>query len=287
MLIAETEPPPETDSEAYRRIAAAIGYLSAHYAAQPSLDEAARVAGYSPSHFQRIFARLAGVSPKAFVGALTLEHAKASLAKGHSVLDAALGAGLSGPSRLHDLSLKIEAMTPGAYARGGEGLRIAYGFYPSLFGPALFAVTGKGLCALAFADEGEEEAALADIVSRWPKATFEKDGAAIAPYAEAILSGSALVPLQLFGTPWQVKVWQALLRIPEGKITSYQTIADACAAPSAARAAGTAIGRNPISLLIPCHRVLAGNGAITGYHWGVARKRAMLAWEAARGATLR
>jgi AraC family transcriptional regulator of adaptative response/methylated-DNA-[protein]-cysteine methyltransferase len=287
MSIAETEIPPEIDSEAYLRVAAAIHYLAMHYAAQPSLDDTARVAGYSPSHFQRVFTRLAGVSPKAFVGALTLEHAKASLAKGRSVLDASLGAGLSAPSRLHDLSLKIEAMTPGDYARGGEGLRVAFGFYPSLFGPALFAAIGKGLCALAFADEGEEDAALADIISRWPRARFERNDAEVAPYAKAILLDRTSVPLQLFGTPWQIKVWQALLSIPEGRVTSYQTIAEACAMPNAARAAGTAIGRNPVSYLIPCHRVLAGNGAITGYHWGVSRKRAMLALEAARGATLR
>lgn len=282
MPLAETLPETTSDDEAYRRIARAINYLSENYSTQPSLDAAADIAGYSPFHFQRVFTRLAGVSPKAFVGSLTLEHAKRLLAKGDSVLDAALDAGLSGPSRLHDLCVKIEAMTPGAYAKGGEGLQIVYGFHSSLFGSALFAATDKGLCALAFADEGEEDAALADLRSRWPKAEFHRNDSATASYAKAILTDRAPVPVQLFGTPWQLKVWQALLAIPEGTVTSYRNIASVCCTPRAARATGAAIGRNPISYLIPCHRVLAGSGAITGYHWGLTRKRAMLALEAAR-----
>jgi AraC family transcriptional regulator of adaptative response/methylated-DNA-[protein]-cysteine methyltransferase len=266
----------------FTHIARAIRYLSENYANQPSLDEAARISGLSPYYFQREFSRLAGVSPKSFVAALTLEHAKSMLKAGLGVLDAALNAGLSGPSRLHDLCLKIEAMTPGSYARGGAGLEIAYGFHPSLFGTALLMSTARGLCGLAFGDEGEEETMLADMRARWPNARFTSDNIATARYAEKIFSGQGELAVQLFGTQWQIKVWQALLAIPEGKVASYRTIAERVCTSRASRAAGAAIGRNPVSLLIPCHRVLASSGALTGYHWGVARKRAMLAWEAAR-----
>jgi len=282
MLEPDTSNPIHEESEAYRRIARAIRYLSENFAAQPNLDDAAAMAGYSPSHFQRVFTRLAGVSPKAFVHALTLERAKRSLEKGESVLNAALGAGLSGGSRLHDLCLKVEAMTPGSYAKGGKGLIIRYGFHASLFGEALIAVTEKGLCGLGFADAGKEDEALDDMRARWPNANFEKDPDATLPFANAIFTEGHPVPVQLFGTPWQIKVWQALLAIPPGKVASYRDVAVRCCTEKAARAAGAAIGRNPISFLIPCHRVLAGNGAITGYHWGLSRKRAMLALEAAR-----
>jgi AraC family transcriptional regulator, regulatory protein of adaptative response / methylated-DNA-[protein]-cysteine methyltransferase len=269
----------------FDRIARAIAYLARDYAAQPSLDEAARVAGLSPFHFQREFSALAGVSPKAFVAHLTLEHAKAELAKGATVMGAAYDAGLSGSSRLHDLCLKVEAMTPGAYAKGGDGLRIAYGFHPSLFGTALVMTTGRGLCGLAFGNDGEEQALLKDMRARWPKAVFAEDAAETGDYAARIFAGThekSALPIQLFGTPWQIKVWQALLAIPEGAVTTYRAIAMQVCDHRAARAAGAAIGRNPISLLIPCHRVLASNGALTGYHWGIERKRAMLALEAAR-----
>jgi AraC family transcriptional regulator of adaptative response/methylated-DNA-[protein]-cysteine methyltransferase len=273
------------DSAGYRRIARAILYLAANYSHQPRLDEAARVAGLSPHHFQREFSRLAGVSPKSFVAHLTLERAKEGLAKGQSVMAAALDAGLSGPSRLHDLCLKLEAMTPGSYAKGGAGLEIAYGFHPSLFGTALVMATARGLCGLSFANEDEEEAALADMRARWPKARFVAGERATAPYAERIFHHSAQplpLPIQLFGTPWQIKVWQALLALPEGGVATYRSIAERVCDGRAARATGAAIGRNPIALLIPCHRVLAANGALTGYHWGESRKRAMLALEAAR-----
>ena len=282
-MLHQIETPQETDGQAYGRIARAIRYLAENYAEQPSLDDAAAIARLSPFHFQRQFSRLAGVSPKDFVGHLTLEHAKHALGKGASVLDAALDAGLSGPSRLHDLCLKIETMTPGSYAKGGAGLSIAYGFHPSLFGLALLMRTERGLCGLAFGDEGEEESMLADMQARWPHASYREDASATQSLASRIFSRRGDVPVQLFGTPWQIKVWQALLAIPEGKVTTYRGIATQVCDQRAARAAGAAIGRNPISWLIPCHRVLASNGALTGYHWGIARKRAMLALEAARG----
>jgi AraC family transcriptional regulator, regulatory protein of adaptative response / methylated-DNA-[protein]-cysteine methyltransferase len=267
------------------RIARAIRYLSEHYAAQPSLDAAAAVAGLSAFHFQREFTRAVGVSPKNFVAHLTLEHAKRVLGAGESVLGAALDAGLSGPSRLHDLCLKIEAMTPGLYAKGGAGLSISYGFRDTLFGTALLMATERGLCGLSFADAGEEQAMLADMRARWPAAGFVHSDAAVARYAERIFAPAkgprAELPVQLFGTPWQIKVWQALVAIPPGTVTTYRAIATKVCDARAARATGAAIGRNPISLLIPCHRVLASNGALTGYHWGVTRKRTLLAYEAA------
>jgi len=268
----------------FEKIARAIRYLAEHHEEQPDLEEAARVACLSPFHFQREFTRLAGVSPKSFVGHLTLEHAKDLLKNGASVLDAAYGAGLSAPSRLHDLCLKVEAMTPGQFAKDGEGLSIAYDFHPSLFGTALLMATETGLCGLAFGDEDEEDAMFDDMRLRWKRADFIQAPAMIAPYAVRVLSPSKErheIPVQLFGTPWQIKVWQALLDIPEGAVTSYGALAKTLGDPKASRATGTAVGRNPISLLIPCHRVLAGSGAITGYHWGLTRKRAMLALEAA------
>jgi len=279
------------DAEAgrhYRQMGRAIRYLTDNYLDQPSLDDAASAAGLSPFHFQRLFTRYVGVSPKNFVGHLTLGHAKSALATGTSVLDAALESGLSGPSRLHDLCLKVEAMTPGDYARGGAGLVIEYAFCPCPFGAALLMATDKGLCGLAFADDGDEAEALADMKSRWPKATFRESPERMEKLSERIFDPDkqsiAPIGLHLLGTPWQIKVWEALLAIPSGKLTTYQTIARSLNNDKASRAVGTAVGRNPISYLIPCHRVLGSDGALHGYHWGLSRKRAMLAVEAARAA---
>jgi AraC family transcriptional regulator, regulatory protein of adaptative response / methylated-DNA-[protein]-cysteine methyltransferase len=276
---------PEAGS-AYRSMGRAIRYLAENYASQPSLDEAAGAVGLSPFHFQRLFTRYVGVSPKNFVGHLTLGRAKAELAGGASVLDAALEAGLSGPSRLHDLCLKIEAMTPGDYAKGGAGLAIDYSFHDCPFGVALAMATDKGLCGLAFGDDGEEHAMLADMKSRWPKAGYRENPARIGSMIEQIFDPQQAgdLGLHLLGTPWQIKVWQALLAIPSGKVSTYRAIAQNVSSAKAARAVGTAVGRNPISWLIPCHRVLGSDGALHGYHWGLTRKRAMLAVEAARAA---
>jgi len=271
------------DTMQWRRMSRAIRFLSEHYLDQPRLEDAADVAGLSPFHFQRLFTRYVGVSPKAFVGHLTLGHAKRELARGASVLDAALDAGLSGPSRLHDLCLKIEAMTPGDYAKGGRGVRIDSGFHACPFGTVLVMATEKGVCGLGFGDEGEEEDLLADMKARWPKADYRENAGRTAEIAMRIFDperqGESVLPLHLMGTPWQLKVWEALLAIPRGKLVTYRAIAEKIASPSACRAVGAAVGRNPISWLIPCHRVLGSNGALTGYHWGVARKRAMLAME--------
>jgi AraC family transcriptional regulator, regulatory protein of adaptative response / methylated-DNA-[protein]-cysteine methyltransferase len=266
------------------RMARAIAYLTAHYRDQPSLEEAAAAVGLSPFHFQRLFTRFVGVSPKVFISHLTLSHAKRELAQGASVLAAALEAGLSGPSRLHDLCLKIEAMTPGDYAKAGQGLTIEYGFGICPFGLALVLATEKGVCGLGFGDEGEEAKMLADMRGRWPKAEYLQN----APRAAALLlrifvpGEREILPLYLMGTPFQVKVWEALLAIPGGHFSTYGTIAKKIATPASSRAVGAAVGRNPISWLIPCHRVLGSTGALTGYHWGIARKRAMLAMEAAK-----
>jgi AraC family transcriptional regulator of adaptative response/methylated-DNA-[protein]-cysteine methyltransferase len=269
----------------WRRMSRAIRYLSANYRNQPTLEDAADAVGLSPFHFQRVFTRYVGVSPKHFVGHLTLDHAKADLASGKSLLDTALDAGLSGPSRLHDLCLKIEAMTPGDYAKGGEGLAIDYGFHASPFGTALVMATAKGLCGLAFADEGDESEAFADMRARWPKAIYNEAPAKTARHARAIFApkdGDGDLALHLLGTPWQIKVWEALLAIPQGKFSTYGAVASRVGNDAAARAVGAAVGRNPISWIIPCHRVLGGGGKLTGYHWGLDRKRAMLAVEAAR-----
>ncbi len=223
------------------------------------------------------------MSPKSFVGHLTLDHAKQELVGGASVLGAALDSGLSGSSRLHDLCLKIEAMTPGDYARGGRDLVIDYGFHDCPFGIALVMATEKGVCGLAFGDDGEEAAMMEDMQARWPNAIYRENRTRTERIAKQIFEHSGDdIPLHLLGTPWQIKVWEALLAIPLGRMTTYRTVAETLGNIKASRAVGTAVGRNPISWLIPCHRVLGSDGALHGYHWGLTRKRSMLALEAAR-----
>ena len=267
----------------WRRMGRAIRFLSARYLDQPSLEDASSAVGLSPFHFQRLFTRYVGVSPKNFVGHLTLDHAKADLADGKNVLEASLDAGLSGPSRLHDLCLKIEAMTPGEYSKGGAGVEIDYGLHPCPFGIALVMATPKGVCGLAFGDEGDEKKIFADMRARWPRANYREAPERTANFARQIFeTGDGELSVHLLGTPWQVKVWEALLAIQQGKVSSYRAIASEVGNSSASRAVGTAVGRNPVAWLIPCHRVLGSDGAMHGYHWGIARKRAMLAVEAAR-----
>ena len=286
-MLSMSEPIQLQDYEStrdWRRMGRAIRYLTERYTEQPRLEDAADAVGLSPFHFQRLFSRYVGVSPKSFVGHLTLEHAKRELAQGASVLDAALDSGLSGSSRLHDLALKIEAMTPGDYAKGGAGLSIDYGFADCPFGRVLVMATEKGVCGMAFGDEGEEDAMLKDMTSRWPKATFTQNTERAEAIAAQTFEGDAKSPLglHLLGTPFQIKVWQALLAIPSGKMVTYKSIAARLGDEKASRAVGTAVGRNPVSWLIPCHRVLGSDGALHGYHWGLVRKRSMLAMEAAR-----
>ena len=273
----------------YARIEAAILYLEEHFRNQPELGEVAEAAGLSPHHFQRLFRRWAGISPKRFGQFLTLDYAKAQLEASASVLDAAYDAGLSGPSRLHDLFVTYEAMSPGAFKEGGDGVDIAYGVHPSPFGPCFVGQTERGICALGFADDdrSDADAVRAEFERRWPAARFHEDRAATEPVVARIFDGGRAAgaePLRLAvcGTNFQLKVWEALLRIPHGRITSYHALAQALGLPRSARAVGGAVAANPISYLIPCHRVIRRSGAISNYEWGPARKRVMLGWEAAR-----
>ena len=249
-----------------------------------TLDGLARRMDMSPAHFQRVFSAWVGVSPKRYQQYLTLDHARQLLADRFTVLDTAHAAGLSGGGRLHDLFLTWEAMSPGDYARGGEGLTIRWGWFDSPFGPALVMGTGKGICGIGFASETGEDAAMADLSGRWPKARFEQDAVALRPWVLSAFGDTPgkAAPLHLIGAPFQIKVWEALLRIPSGHVTTYSQLASAVGHPKAMRAVGTAVGRNPISYLIPCHRALRKSGGLGGYHWGLPVKRALLAWEAAR-----
>ncbi len=272
----------------YARIEAAILYLEEHFRDQPSLDDVAREAGLSCHHFQRMFRRWAGISPKRFGQFLTLDYAKAQLEAAASVLDTAYDAGLSGPSRLHDLFVTYEAMSPGAFKQGGNGVKISYGVHPSPFGPCFIGQTERGICALGFADDhrSDAQAVRAEFECRWPAARFHENRATTEPVVARIFDGrraTATEPLRLAlcGTNFQLKVWEALLRIPPGRITSYHALAQALGLPRSARAVGGAVAANPISYLIPCHRVIRRSGVISNYEWGRSRKRVMLGWEAA------
>jgi len=246
-----------------------------------SLEELAGALGLSPSHFQRTFSRWVGVSPKRYLQYLQLDHAKALL-KDHSVLDTTLALGLSSPSRLHDLFLRWEAMAPGAAAQGGAGLTIAWGTFESPFGPVVAAGTSQGLCGLAFTAELGEQGARFDLKRRWPEATWEERPEALRRWVDNAFARRGAVPLAVAGGPFDLKVWQALIAIPEGAVATYSHIAEAIGNPKAVRAVGSAVGRNPLAWLIPCHRVLRRDGALGGYHWGLPVKRGLLAWESAR-----
>ncbi|MBL4918720.1 methylated-DNA--[protein]-cysteine S-methyltransferase [Szabonella alba] len=249
-----------------------------------TLDELAARMGMSPAHFQRLFSQWVGISPKRYQQYLTLDHAKRLLTERFTVLETSLSTGLSGGGRLHDLFLRWEAMSPGDYARGGAGLRIGWGWFDSPFGPALVMGTDRGICGLGFAAETGEAATMADLCARWPRAQFTEDRDLLRPWVAAAFGKDpgGEVPLYLIGAPFQIKVWEALLRIPSGHVTTYSEIAGAVGHAQAMRAVGTAVGRNPVSWLIPCHRALRKSGGLGGYHWGLPVKRAMLAYEAAR-----
>ena len=270
------------DYDTVRRV---IEKISLDYRDQPSLEELAAEVGETPTGLQKLFTRWAGLSPKAFLQAVTLDHARRLLDSGMPLLEAALEVGMSGPGRLHDLFVTHEAMSPGDFKTRGAGLTIRYGFHLSPFGVALVMVTDRGLAGLAFNDPGGERAALEDMSGRWPNAIYVEDMGATQPYAARIFDPArwrAAQPLRvvLIGTDFQVRVWEALLRIPLGKASTYSAIASGIGRPSASRAVGAAIGANPISFVVPCHRALGKSGALTGYHWGLTRKRAMLGWEA-------
>ena len=270
----------EQAAEDYRRVAEAIAYLDDHARAQPSLDDVAAAVGLSPHHFHRLFRRWAGTTPKRFLQALTLDAAKERLAESRSVLDTAFEVGLSGPSRLHDLFVTVDGVTPGEFARGGHGVELTWGLTPTPFGTALIGRTARGVCHLAFVD-GDEEAAVAELAERWPEAELREDPSGARELADAIFRGER-PPLHVRGTNFQLRVWEALLRIPPGRVAAYSRVAEGVGRPDAVRAVAGAVARNRIGWLIPCHRVIRKVGAAGGYRWGERRKRAMLGWETAR-----
>ena len=271
----------------YARVCDVIADLSENWREQPSLQATAQSAKLSPEHLQRLFTRWAGLSPKAFLQAITLDHAREMLKNSANVLDTALEVGLSGPGRLHDLFVSHEGMTPGAYKAKGEGLEILYGYHPSPFGIALVMVTSYGLCGLGFCDVGGEKAGLLDMTRRWPHAQYTEDSASTAVYAAQVFADKRLRPneplrITFIGTDFEIRVWETLLKIPLGKVATYGGIAEHLAKPKAARAVGAAVGRNPISFVVPCHRVIGKSGDLTGYHWGLTRKKAILGWESGK-----
>lgn len=272
----------ESPSYHYRVIARALAEIDAGGPQLP-LEELAGRIGMSPAHFQRVFSRWVGVSPKRYQQYLTLDLARRLLASRHSVLDTAHAAGLSGGGRLHDLFLRWEAMSPGDYAKGGAGLQIRWGWHDSPFGPALVMGTDRGICGIGFAGDVGAEAVMTEMIARWPRADYVEDPVALGPWTRAAFGlEPGETPVHLIGAPFQIKVWEALLRVPSGHVTTYSDVAAAIGNPRAVRAVGTAIGKNPVPWLIPCHRALRKSGAIGGYHWGLPVKRAMLAWESAR-----
>ena len=268
----------------HARIAAALDYVVEHYQEQPSLETMAEAAGLSPFHFQRIFKRWAGISPKRFLQYVTLAHAKRLLARDASVLDAALDTGLSGPSRLHDLFVACDALTPGEFKALGARLVIRWGLHDAPLGRVLIGITERGICWLSFVCEDDADAITA-MQREWAGASLVRDQAATEPYMERAFEMSPRIgeplPLLLKGTNFQIKVWEALLRVPFGQLVSYQAIAGAIGQPSAARAVGRAIGANNVAWLIPCHRIILSTGLIHNYRWGTPRKRLLTTFEAA------
>ena len=276
-----------TSTTEYERIARAIRYLEAHWRDQPSLADVARHVGLSESHFQRLFTRWVGISPKRFLQQATAQFARSLLRDHRAALPTTLDAGLSNPSRLHELIVHAEAMTPGQVRRGGDGVEIAWGFHESPLGTALVAVTPLGICSIQFADSAaDRRAAVARLRAEWPAATLVESTARTRKAARQALGalGAPSGPLALHvrGTNFQLKVWTALLGIAPGCVTTYEEIADAIGQPAAARAVGSAVGRNPVSLLIPCHRVIRKSGGLGGYAWGLERKELILRAEDGR-----
>ncbi len=282
LMLHQDITPEGSEYETVRRV---IEKISLDYRDQPSLEDLADEVGETSTGLQKLFSRWAGLSPKAFLQAVTLDHARRLLDDGMPLLETSFELGMSGPGRLHDLFVTHEAMSPGDYKTRGVGLTIRYGFHISPFGVALIMVTDRGLAGLSFNDAGEERAAFADMAGRWPNATYVEDMGATAPYAARIFDPArwrADQPLRvvMIGTDFQVRVWQALLKIPMGRACTYSSIASEIGSPKASRAVGAAVGANPLSFVVPCHRALGKSGALTGYHWGLTRKRAILGWEA-------
>jgi len=269
----------------YERVANVIRFLDRHHTEQPDLHQLASAAGLSPFHFHRLFSAWAGVTPKDFLQCLTLEHVKHLLRNGDNVFDAALNAGLSGPGRLHDLCVTLEAASPGEMKNGGAGMQIEYGFAETPFGQALIAETKRGICHLSFVDGHGRNSARNLLTSQWPNAKLNRNDARIAELSAKIFTqvrdGVSRPTLRAFvrGTPFQLRVWRALLRVPSGSLTTYGRLAQAIGQSQAARAVGSAVGANPIAFIIPCHRVIRETGALGNYHWDPIRKRAIVGWE--------
>jgi len=282
----KTDITPEGDD--YSTVRRVIEMITEDYREQPGLDDIAGRLGQSPTQLQKTFTRWAGLSPKAFLQAVTLDHAKRLLRQEElPLLETSFEVGLSGPGRLHDLFVTHEAMSPGEWKARGAGLTIRYGLHPSPFSGALVMITDRGLAGLAFTDEPDGMDAFEDMASRWPNAHYVEDVEATAAYAERIFDPKRWDPkaplrVVLIGSDFQVRVWEALLRIPMGCAVTYSSIAEKLGQPTASRAVGAAVGRNPISFVVPCHRALGKSGALTGYHWGLTRKRAMLGWESGK-----
>lgn len=296
---ARTQPLSATAPEDYEVVQAIVRAISENWREQPSVQDIADAVGLTVTETHHLFRRWCGLTPKAFLQAVTLDQARRMVSQEPNLLDASYGLGLSGPGRLHDLFVTHEAMTPGEWKAGGTGLVMAYGYHPSPFGETLVVATARGLAGLGWVDAkdgagtaagtgkptGGRDGALADMRRRWPGAEFTADQAGTAPLARRIFSAGAWnadAPLRvvLIGTDFEVRVWEGLLAIPMGRATSYGTLASTIGRPGAARAVGAAVGRNPVSFVVPCHRVLGKSGQLTGYHWGLTRKRAMLGWEA-------
>ncbi|MDV3348694.1 methylated-DNA--[protein]-cysteine S-methyltransferase [Leptothoe sp. LEGE 181152] len=268
----------------YGQIAKAITFIRENHLEQPSLATIARHVNLSEYHFQRLFTKWAGISPKRFLQYLTLEYAKSKIAETKSLLELTLESGLSSSGRLHDLFVQLEAMTPGEYKASGAGLQIRYGIHDTPFGGCLIAITDRGICNLHFLDNVDESPAVQHLQAEWPKADIISDQNETEIMCDRIFQSDQQSPLTLHvkGTNFQIQVWRALLQIPFGGLTTYQSLATAIGKPTAARAIGNAVGRNPVGYLIPCHRVIRGSGEIGGYRWGLDRKTALLGWEASQ-----
>lgn len=266
----------------YQTINRAITFIRSTLIQQPKLEQIAGSVGMSPYHFQRVFTEWVGMSPKRYQEYLTLGFSKELLQKRHTLLDVTLNMGLSGTSRLHDLFIKWEAMTPGEYALNGAGVEINWGFFDSPFGQMLAMATKRGLCGIGFVGESSKTVIFDDFKSRWPNAVYIENKVILKSLIETLIIGKGTINIHLIGAPFQIKVWEALMNIPTGFVTTYSDIAKAIDNKAAVRAVGTAVGKNPISWLIPCHRVLRKNGELGGYHWGIDLKTALLARESAQ-----
>jgi len=277
----------QQSSQDYERIEQAIRFLQSHHHEQPALSEMAKSVNLSEYHFQRLFSRWVGISPKRFMQYLTKEQAKHLLTRSEDLLSVSYATGLSGPSRLHDLFVTCEAVTPGEYKQRGEGVEIRFGIHPSPFGECLVALTDRGVCNLMFVQNHEREAAITFLKDNWPAAKFTEDYGGTGVVIDEMMvlfqrKSSAPLRLYLSGTNFQIKVWEALLQIPPGSVVSYEDVAMHIGMPSASRAVGNAVSRNPIPVLIPCHRVIRKSGEFGKYRWGMSRKKALLGWEMAK-----